>query len=328
MMKNIFFLLCILTVECTGVEWTETPNVICHNWYTTRETQTLDQCKTICEADSTCPANGFSYIPNWQQCRFPGSGAPRDNYPWVSGDPCFSGSYSQGAFYKEESAIDACKTTTCRELDLTNSGLTDLPADIFDGMGDYLEVLVLKDNQLTVLPDGIFDGLTSLTDLSVKDNQLTALPDGLFDSSTNLRTVKFGGNQLTTLPDGIFDGLASLQSVELIDNQLTTLSEDIFDDSPDLQSVFISGNAGITVLTSGTFDNVASAVILNDEVKCTGPVSDTCEAVAGGEFFTIPPGPCVGVICGAPHRGTCVMGNCQCKRPFTGSDCADIVSDC
>jgi len=74
------------------------------------------------------------------------------------------------------------------------------------------------------------------------------------------------------------------------------------------------------------------------EVKCNGPASVTCEAAVGDsnftnprigdQFFNVLPGPCVGVICGAPHRGTCVMGNCQCKRPFTGADCTEIVSDC
>jgi len=50
--------------------------------------------------------------------------------------------------------------------------------------------------------------------------------------------------------------------------------------------------------------------------------------VVGNQFFNVAADPCVGVICGAPHRGTCVMGNCHCKRPFTGADCTEIVSDC
>ena len=152
------------------------------------------------------------------------------------------------------------------ELNVRDSGITELQAHDFSGLGN-LQDLNLGSNQLTGLPPGLFDGLANLTVLSLTETTLTDLPRGIFNGLANLEELYLGHNALTALPAeifgelgslrvlsleansltgltrGAFDGLASLQSLHLGFNSVTSLGEEVFNGLSNLESLFLYRNS-------------------------------------------------------------------------------------
>ena len=122
-------------------------------------------------------------------------------------------------------------------LNLSGTGLSTLPPDIFDGLSS-LQSLHLRENRLTTLPAGVFNGLSSLRileldnffNLGTGQNRLTTLPAGVFDGLSSLERLDLSRIGLTTLPAGVFDGLSSLVVLDLSENDFTTLPVGVFDD--------------------------------------------------------------------------------------------------
>jgi hypothetical protein len=107
-------------------------------------------------------------------------------------------------------------------LDLSNSGITELPPGFFQLTS--LTSLNLSWNQLTKLPPEIGQ-LTNLRDIDLWNNELTSLPQE-FAKLANLGMLNLGGNQLSTLPLEICQ-LTKLRRLRLGENQLTELPPEI-----------------------------------------------------------------------------------------------------
>ena len=107
-------------------------------------------------------------------------------------------------------------------LNLSNRGLTELPAEI--GQLSHLKVLKLDDNALTRLPPEIGQ-LTTLTKLHLTYNQLSTLPPEIGRLS-NLIELDVGNNRLESLP-GQIGQLSSLEWLLLNKNQLTHLPPEV-----------------------------------------------------------------------------------------------------
>lgn len=107
-------------------------------------------------------------------------------------------------------------------LSLRDNQLTELPVEI--GVLQMLEILSIGDNQLTSLPAEI-GGLRSLVMLSLRNNQLTSLPVEVSRLQA-LTALFFDSNQLTSLPVEIC-GLRMLEGLYLSNNQLASLPAEI-----------------------------------------------------------------------------------------------------
>ncbi|MBS4169549.1 leucine-rich repeat domain-containing protein [Neochlamydia sp. AcF95] len=107
-------------------------------------------------------------------------------------------------------------------LDLAESGLTSLPAEI--GQLSQLHWLDLSKNQLTALPAEIRQ-LSQLHWLDLSNNQLTALPAEIGQLS-QLQELYLSNNQLTSLPAEIRQ-LSQLQDLFFSNNQLISLPAEI-----------------------------------------------------------------------------------------------------
>ncbi|WP_334971728.1 COR domain-containing protein [Nostoc sp.] len=125
--------------------------------------------------------------------------------------------------------IREAKEKQLKKLDLSNSLsindkkiLKEIPDEVFEL--EWLEVLDLKNNQLTTLPEAI-TRLKKLTTLNLSLNQLTTLPEAI-TRLEKLTTLNLNLNQLTTLPEAIAR-LEQLTTLNLSFNQLTTLPEAI-----------------------------------------------------------------------------------------------------
>lgn len=118
--------------------------------------------------------------------------------------------------------IDEAKASNVNALDLSNSGITELPPEFFQLTS--LTSLNLSWNQLTKLPPEVGQ-LTNLKDVDLWNNQLTGLPQE-FAKLTKLDMLNLGGNRLTTLPPEIYK-LTNLTRLRLGENQLTALPPEI-----------------------------------------------------------------------------------------------------
>ena len=143
-----------------------------------------------------------------------------------------------------------------RELDLAESGITELQQHDFSGL-NFLNWLRLNKNALTELPQGIFSGLNSLEILSLQDNSLTALPENVFSGLSRLRFLHLFRNSLGALPEGIFRGLSSLYQLSLGNNSLTSLPAEIFSGLSNLQQLSLGGNT-LRSLPEGVFSGLSN----------------------------------------------------------------------
>lgn len=143
-----------------------------------------------------------------------------------------------------------------RELDLSESGITELQRHDFSGLRSLYR-LRLNDNSLTELPPGIFRGLSSMEILWLHKNSLTALRENVFGGLVRLRILTLYGNSLEAVPTRTFRGLNSLRSLSLDDNSLATLSEEIFSGLTNLETLSL-GNNRLRSLPDGVFSELSA----------------------------------------------------------------------
>lgn len=159
------------------------------------------------------------------------------------------------------------------ELDLQDSGITELREDDFSGLGN-LESLRLEHNTLSTLPVGIFTGLSSLTDLTLCCNNLSQLPEEVFDGLDTLENLQLWSNSLSELPEGIFRGLSNLEQLGLDSNRLTELPEEIFNGLSSLTHLQLKANL-LSELPEGNFRGLSKLEFLDlRDNRLTGLAED------------------------------------------------------
>ncbi|MEX2718013.1 MAG: leucine-rich repeat domain-containing protein, partial [Candidatus Sigynarchaeota archaeon] len=118
------------------------------------------------------------------------------------------------------------------KLYLYQQGMMSLP-DAITRMA-WLQVLDLRNNQLTVLPESIGD-LTNLEELILSNNQLSSLPETI-GQLTSLKTLDLSSNKLSSLPETI-GNLRLLRELYLYDINLSFLPETIRSWLEDLKKI-------------------------------------------------------------------------------------------
>jgi internalin A len=128
--------------------------------------------------------------------------------------------------------IQQAKREQVEELDLSESGLTELPPEI--GQLSQLRELVLFGNQLTKLPPEIGQ-LSQLRELYLYGNRLTELPPEIGQLS-QLQQLDFEHNQLTQLP-AVLDTVA-----ETIEKNIHSLSKEARENNSDWLGLWLENN--------------------------------------------------------------------------------------
>ena len=94
-------------------------------------------------------------------------------------------------------------------LDLSDLGLTAIPAEFTALQLPNLTHLSLNDNRLTILPDGFLQNAPLLQALHLDNNNLTELPDGFLQNAPLLQILHLSNNLLAALPNGFLQNTPS-----------------------------------------------------------------------------------------------------------------------
>lgn len=132
------------------------------------------------------------------------------------------------------------KLSDVTNLSLNNNGLTSLPSDIFEDMGN-LTWLDMKYNYID-LPREIFYFTPKLEVLELGMNNLTHLEPGIFKNLNRLRLLNLWSNKLTNLTRLVFQDVPNLESLDLNTNQMENIRPDLFSDLKKLKRLNLYGN--------------------------------------------------------------------------------------
>ncbi|XP_066548227.1 podocan [Amia ocellicauda] len=129
------------------------------------------------------------------------------------------------------------KLRLLESLDLSGNQLHTLPA----GLPKSLQVLKVKDNQLTAIPDRALSGMTKLREINLSNNQLkvNSIYQGAWQELSNLTTLDLSGNQLSHVPSDLPE---SLEYLYLQHNRISTIPEGVFDSTPNIKRIFLRFN--------------------------------------------------------------------------------------
>ena len=224
-------------------------------------------------------------------------------------------------------AVTAAHLAAITELDLSESGITELKSGDFNDLFHLASLAI--GGEFSALSDGIFDHLVRLKALGIVSTQLGSLPPGIFDPLLNLQFLVIGGidgnelrswpsdqtelNSLTAeqaplrsltaeqaplnlLPPGIFDNLVHLKRLQIANTRLSSLPAGIFDNFTNIPMIFLSNNQ-LRSLPDSIFDKATMVLDLSGNQLSSLPdgifagIFDTPPDLTGFSLFGTPLGP-------------------------------------
>ncbi|KAG1960689.1 podocan [Pimephales promelas] len=122
-------------------------------------------------------------------------------------------------------------------LDLSGNKLQALPL----GLPKSLQVLKVKDNQMTEVPEGALLGMSSLRELYLANNQLklNSIYQGAWQELSALTTLDLSANMLSHVPPDLPE---SLEFLHLQNNRISSVSASAFLNTPNIKGIFLRFN--------------------------------------------------------------------------------------
>ena len=151
-----------------------------------------------------------------------------------------------------------------QSLVLHRNKIAEVPAFTFSAAGK-LEVISLRENQLTSIGKGAFSGLQQLHSLDISSNMLRAMsPACLKPLAGTLETLALSKNQLTSavLEAGLLWSLGKVSSVSLDGNQLDAITVAAFHDLTNLHKLVLGSNP-ISFIEVGALNTMSRLQILS-----------------------------------------------------------------
>ncbi|KAK4820289.1 hypothetical protein QYF61_022859 [Mycteria americana] len=137
------------------------------------------------------------------------------------------------------------KLRQLKSLDLSGNNLHTVPF----GFPKNLQILKLKENEISIIPKGTLSGMTKLRELYLSNNKL--------------KSLDMAGNQLTSIPSDLPE---SLEYLYLQNNKITTVSENAFESTPKIKGIYLRFNKiAVGALKETTFQNLKHLQVLDIE---------------------------------------------------------------
>ncbi|XP_043941387.1 podocan [Protopterus annectens] len=129
------------------------------------------------------------------------------------------------------------KLRMLESLDLSGNNLDRIPG----GLPQNLQILKLKENDISIIPPGSLSKLTKLKELYLSNNKLKqrSFHPGTWKDLRSLQTLDLAGNQLTDIPRDLPE---SLEYLYLQNNMIAAISENELDSVPNLKGIFLRFN--------------------------------------------------------------------------------------
>ncbi|XP_019356830.1 PREDICTED: podocan [Gavialis gangeticus] len=129
------------------------------------------------------------------------------------------------------------KLRLLKSLDLSGNNLHTVPF----GFPKNLQILKLKENEISSIPKGTLAGMTKLRELFLSHNKLkvSSIYVGVWRELSSLQLLDMAGNQLIYIPPGL---PASLEYLYLQNNKITTISERAFESTPNIKGIYLRFN--------------------------------------------------------------------------------------
>uniref|UniRef100_A0A8C9LA51 Podocan n=1 Tax=Pavo cristatus TaxID=9049 RepID=A0A8C9LA51_PAVCR len=126
------------------------------------------------------------------------------------------------------------KLRQLKSLDLSGNNLNTVPY----GFPKNLQVLKLKENEISDIPKGTLSGMTKLRELYLSNNKLkvNSIYSRAWRELSSLQSLDMAGNQLTSIPSGLPE---SLEYLYLQNNKITVVSESAFESTPKLKGIYL-----------------------------------------------------------------------------------------
>lgn len=138
-------------------------------------------------------------------------------------------------------------------LTLDSIGLTSLPRDIFEDMGN-LTFLKMEHNNI-VLPIEVFSFTPKLEVLEIGNNNLTDLKPEHFKNLSRLRVMNLQGNKLLKLTRLVFQSVPNLELLDLSSNEMGVIQASLLVDFKKLKNLTLNANAFLNLPVMLLSDN-------------------------------------------------------------------------
>lgn len=149
-------------------------------------------------------------------------------------------------------------------LDLSGNGLHMLPL----GLPRSLQVLRVKDNQLSSVPEGALTNMLKLREINLSNNQLklNSIYQGAWLELSALETLDLSSNQLSHIPSDLPE---SLEYLYLQSNRISSVPITAFEGTPNIKGIFLRSNR----LSVGSVKESSFSHLTNLQVLDIGPSS-------------------------------------------------------
>ncbi|XP_048034143.1 podocan isoform X2 [Megalobrama amblycephala] len=144
-------------------------------------------------------------------------------------------------------------------LDLSGNKLQVLPL----GLPKSLQVLKVKDNQMTEIPEGALLGMSSLREIYLSNNQLklNSIYQGAWQELSVLKTLDLSGNMLSHIPPDLPE---SLEFLHLQSNRISSVSATAFLNTPNIKGIFLRFNRlSVHSVSEESFSHLSKLQVLD-----------------------------------------------------------------
>ena len=135
---------------------------------------------------------------------------------------------------------DTFRNLPVQKLLLWNNGLVKMANQSFNGLGQHLTELHLRESRLREIPPGVFDSLISLEKLIIERTPLVQLPSLIFCQS--LRALHIDETLVSEISHGAFVDLPRLKIVQITNSLLKNFQDRTILNLPVLELLNLTGN--------------------------------------------------------------------------------------